>query len=229
MGGHIVLESSPGEGTTAICNIPFPVHDGPISGVLTATSLPRRARVSEKSQGTQVQRKRAGSAPNEPQRSATSSVSPSSETEVHILLVEDNPINRRVIALAIKKLGYSVATVCDGQEALQYLSKDSQRLRPTAVLMDCQMPIIDGYEATRRIRSNTDMFDEETRRLPIIALTASAIKGDREACWAAGMDDYLTKPAARDALERTLSRWTAAKRPQELGHNNSLELQPRHS
>jgi CheY-like chemotaxis protein len=78
------------------------------------------------------------------------------------------------------------------------------------------MPVIDGYEATRRIRRDADLFDERTRSIPIIALTASAIKGDREKCWDAGMDDYLTKPAGKEALERTLARWTAAKRPQEL-------------
>ncbi|KAF2823891.1 hypothetical protein CC86DRAFT_408909 [Ophiobolus disseminans] len=228
MGGKIALESSPGQGTTAICDIPFPVHDGPVSGVLTATALPRRARVSQKNHNTNEKepRKRAGSAPTDTKESGASSLSPSFDPEVHVLLVEDNPINRKVIALAIKKLGYTVSTACDGQEALHFLSKDSTRPKPAAVLMDCQMPNIDGYEATRRIRRDSDMFDEQTRRLPIIALTASAIKGDREACWAAGMDDYLTKPAAKTSLERTLSRWTAAERPQELGHNNSPELRP---
>jgi CheY-like chemotaxis protein len=142
-------------------------------------------------------------------------MSTSSEPDTHVLLVEDNPIGRKVISLAIMKLGYTVATACDGQEALDYLAKNSGKRRPTAVLMDCMMPIVDGYEATRRIRNDKDMFDERVRSLPIIALTASAIKGDREKCRAVGMDDYLTKPAARDALQRTLTKWTVAERPRE--------------
>jgi CheY-like chemotaxis protein len=124
---------------------------------------------------------------NSQKQSATSTMSISTEPDIHILLVEDNPINRKVISLAIKKLGYTVSTACDGQEALQYLCKQSQDIQPQAVIMDCQMPNIDGYEATRRIREDEDMFDEKTRRIPIIALTASAIKGDREKCWDAGM------------------------------------------
>jgi CheY-like chemotaxis protein len=146
-------------------------------------------------------------------------MSTSSEPDTHVLLVEDNPIGRKVISLAIKKLGYTVATACDGQEALDYLAKNSGKRRPIAVLMDCMMPIVDGYEATRRIRNDKDMFDERVRSLPIIALTASAIKGDREKCRAVGMDDYLTKPAARDALQRTLTKWTVPERPRGLSRD----------
>jgi CheY-like chemotaxis protein len=227
MGGTIALDSAPGEGTTATCDIPFPVHDKPMSALLTATALPRRARISQKPHESEVTRKRSGSVPTEQKRSAASSISISSEPECHILLVEDNPINRKVIALALTKIGYSVATACDGAEALKYLCIDSLRQKPTAILMDCQMPNVDGYEATRRLRSDTTMFDERTRSLPVIALTASAIKGDREACWQAGMDDYLTKPAARDALERTLAKWTAKERPHVLGYNHSHTSEPR--
>ena len=161
--------------------------------------------------------------PNSEKQSATSTISTSTEPDIHILLVEDNPINRKVISLAIKKLGYTVSTACDGQEALQYLCKQSQDIQPQAVIMDCQMPNVDGYEATRKIRKDQNMFDDKTRRLPIIALTASAIKGDREKCWDAGMDDYLTKPADRDALARRLIKWTAGTRPYELRHNLSCD------
>jgi CheY-like chemotaxis protein len=159
----------------------------------------------------------------EKKQSTISTISTCTEPDIHILLVEDNPINRKVISLTIRKLGYTVSTACDGKEALQYLCKQSEETRPHAVIMDCQMPNVDGYEATRRIRDDQDMFDAKTRRLPIIALTASAIKGDREKCWDAGMDDYLTKPAARDALERTLLKWTSETRPFELRHNSSRD------
>jgi CheY-like chemotaxis protein len=182
-----------------------------MSALLTATALPRRARISQKPHESEVTRKRSGSVPTEHKRSAASSISISSEPECHILLVEDNPINRKVIALALTKIGYSVATACDGAEALKYLCIGSLRQKPTAILMDCQMPNV----------------DEQTRSLPVIALTASAIKGDREACWQAGMDDYLTKPAARDALERTLAKWTAKERPHALGYNHSHSSEPR--
>jgi CheY-like chemotaxis protein len=223
MGGRIDLESRPGNGTTATCEIPFPVYDGPISGALTATTLPRRARLSNKSEEPKEQRPAPTSTANSKQ-SGTSTLSTCTEPDPHILLVEDNPVNRKVISLAIKKLGFTVSVACDGQEALQYLCKQSTETTPHAIIMDCQMPNVDGYEATRRIREDHDMFDEKTRRLPIIALTASAIKGDREKCWDAGMDDYLTKPADRDALERTLVKWTNGTRPYELRHNPSCEL-----
>lgn len=81
------------------------------------------------------------------------------------------------------------------------------------------MPVIDDYEATRRIREDHKMFDEEVRRLPIIALTASAIKDNKGECWEAGMDDYPNKPLARESLQRSLSKCTATERPHMLGHN----------
>jgi CheY-like chemotaxis protein len=213
MGGHLTLESLPGEGTTATCNIPFQVYNGPTGGLLKTTPLPKRAKFPGRVDSHTKNPVVTNNLSNEPINDGlpSPSWSASSESKMHILLVEDNYINRKVIALALKKLGYSVATACDGQEALDYLCKTSESPRPNAVLMDCMMPVIDGYEATRRIRQDSDMFDEQVRTLPIIALTASAIKGDKEKCWEAGMDDFLTKPAARDALARTLSKWTTSK------------------
>jgi CheY-like chemotaxis protein len=118
-----------------------------------------------------------------------------STTSSHILLVEDNPVNRKVIALTVKKLGYVVAIACDGQEALDYLCKQLVKPRPIVVLMDCMMPVVDGYEATRRIRKDKGMFDEHVRALPIIALTASTTKGDREKCLEVVMGDCLRNSA----------------------------------
>lgn len=222
MGGIIALESSLGEGTTATCSIPFPVYDGPDSDTIATPSLPRRARTYGRSSSLKTRPKRANSAPDQGlTRPGLPIITPPREGKQHILLAEDNAVNRRVIALVVKKLGYTVSVACDGQEALRYLRKDSSEKRPVAVIMDCQMPIVDGYEATRRIRSDVDVFDEETRALPIIALTASAIKGDRQKCWDAGMDDHLTKPASKEALRRTLAKWTAADRPHDVGYRSS--------
>jgi CheY-like chemotaxis protein/nitrogen-specific signal transduction histidine kinase len=129
----------------------------------------------------------------------------------HILVVEDNPVNRKIICLSVGKLGFSVSAVCNGQEALDYLAKSSSEPRPDAILMDCMMPQVDGYQATYQLRHDVDKFDEETRKIPIIALTASAIKGDREKCEAVGFSDYLKKPVVKDTLERSLLKWLAHK------------------
>ncbi len=118
----------------------------------------------------------------------------------HVLLVEDNPVNQTVIEAMLRSLGYEVSVVGDGAQAV-----DSVRQQTfDAVLMDCRLPIVDGYESTRRIRRLP-----ERNGLPIIALTANALLGDREACLEAGMDDYLAKPFKRTDLQQLLQRWLA--------------------
>jgi PAS domain S-box-containing protein len=117
----------------------------------------------------------------------------------HLLLVEDNPMNQLVATKLLAKLGYTVTVAGNGIEALQ--SMDNAEY--DAVLMDCQMPEMDGYAATREIRRR----EGESRHTPVIAMTAAAMHGDREACIAAGMDDYLTKPIRPDALTQMLDRW----------------------
>jgi hypothetical protein len=114
MGGRVDLDSTPGEGTTATCEIPFPVYDGPINGGLTATTLPRRVRLSDTSGEMKKQRPTRTRANNSEKRQSTTTSSAATEPDIHILLVEDNPVNRKVITLAIKKLGFMVSTVCDG-------------------------------------------------------------------------------------------------------------------
>ena len=115
-----------------------------------------------------------------------------------VLLVEDNPVNQSVIEAMLRSLGLAVCTAADGLEAVDLVG----RQRFAAVLMDCRLPHMDGYEATRRIRQ----LDNGTG-LPIIALTANALDGDRERCMTAGMDDYLSKPLRRSELQRVLQRW----------------------
>jgi PAS domain S-box-containing protein len=118
-----------------------------------------------------------------------------------ILLAEDNPVNQFVAREMLEALGYEVQVVANGAEAVRAVTQDSY----AAVLMDCQMPVMDGYEASSIIRSGGG----RTARIPIIALTASAMEGDVHRCIAAGMDDHLPKPVRMEELSRTLDRWLA--------------------
>ncbi|WP_212631669.1 ATP-binding protein [Pseudomonas sp. KB-10] len=119
-----------------------------------------------------------------------------------VLLVEDNPVNQTVIEAMLRSLGYQVSLVGDGQQAVHSCSQQDY----AAILMDCRLPLMDGYEATRQIRQL-----ERGRQVPIIALTANALQGDREACLQAGMNDYLAKPFKRADLQRILLRWLPAR------------------
>jgi CheY-like chemotaxis protein/two-component sensor histidine kinase len=119
-----------------------------------------------------------------------------------VLLVEDNPVNQTVIEAMLRSLGYRVSLVGDGAQAVHQVTQQPY----AAILMDCRLPIMDGYEATRQIRQLPNYAE-----LPIIALTANALQGDREACLEAGMNDYLAKPFKRADLQRILQRWLAPK------------------
>ena len=115
-----------------------------------------------------------------------------------VLLVEDNPVNQTVIEAMLRSLGYEVCVVDDGAKAVE----QTRTRRFAAVLMDCRLPVLDGYDASRRIRRLPGCAE-----LPIIALTANALEGDREACLAAGMNDYLAKPFKRADLQQILLHW----------------------
>jgi signal transduction histidine kinase/ActR/RegA family two-component response regulator len=116
-----------------------------------------------------------------------------------ILLAEDNHINQRVTQKLVERLGYSVDVVADGRQACDTSARESYDL----ILMDCQMPEMDGYQAAAEIRGRTG----PNRRTPIVALTASAMQGDRERCLAVGMDDYIAKPPPLEVLASTIDRW----------------------
>lgn len=115
-----------------------------------------------------------------------------------VLVVDDNEVNQFVAAEQMSSFGYEVEIASNGQEAVEMVRSG----RFAAVLMDCQMPVMDGYEATRAIRE----MESEGVHIPIIALTAHALFGERERVFTAGMDDYLTKPVRVDALRKTLAR-----------------------
>ena len=123
-------------------------------------------------------------------------------TPTRLLLVEDNPVNLAVGEKLLSVLGYSCDVAVNGQIALEKMAIGSYDL----ILMDCQMPVLDGYSATREWRDQ-EVLQGSTMRLPIVAMTANAMAGDRQRCLDAGMDDYLSKPVSREQLENCLQRW----------------------
>ena len=116
----------------------------------------------------------------------------------NVLLVEDNPVNQTVIEAMLRSLGFTVSVATDGAQAVRSAEGNDYEV----ILMDCRLPIIDGYEATRQIRLLPGRGE-----VPIIALTANALQGDRETCLSAGMNDYLAKPFKRNDLQQILQRW----------------------
>jgi len=128
----------------------------------------------------------------------------------HILVAEDNPVNQELALQMLQDMGCRVHIAANGEEAVDALTQnilDQWQDPYDLVLMDCQMPKMDGFEATVRIRQWAQGNASGDRRIPIIALTANAMEGDREKCLAAGMDDYLSKPFSRKQLSQVLERW----------------------
>jgi CheY-like chemotaxis protein/HPt (histidine-containing phosphotransfer) domain-containing protein len=136
----------------------------------------------------------------------------------HVLLVEDNPVNRQVAQRLLTLVGVSFDVAEHGKQALERLDAGHY----DAVLLDCQMPIMDGYLTARTIRK---LESDGTRpnRIPVIAMTANAMAGDREKCLAAGMDDYMSKPLNRALLEQMLQRWL----PSEARSRAAPEAKPK--
>ncbi|MDD2835417.1 MAG: response regulator, partial [Methanothrix sp.] len=130
-------------------------------------------------------------------------ISQSFKRKIRILVAEDNPVNQKVAQVLLGKMGLQSDVVANGREAVNAL----QTIPYDLVLMDCQMPEMDGYEATSKIRQ------PESKALnpciPIIAMTALAMHGDREKCIQAGMNDFIAKPILRRDLTEMLDRWLA--------------------
>ncbi len=136
-----------------------------------------------------------------------------------ILLVEDNIINQEVALGLLDLLGQTADIASSGIDALNNLSANDDNQQYDIIFMDCQMPMMDGYEATRAIRNSVDM---NFQHIPIIAMTANAMKGDREKCLEAGMNDYLVKPITTEGIERIFETWLSAKANVELWHDGPI-------
>ncbi len=145
------------------------------------------------------------SAPRAPRRLVVPSL------DLSVLVVEDNPVNQLVATGLLEALGVRVEVADDGEAAIEALKGDHGF---ALVLMDCRMPGIDGFDATRAIRA----AEPTGERVPIIAMTASALEGERERCLDAGMDDFLTKPVDPTQLEEVVQRWTKRSGPASDGH-----------
>ncbi len=128
------------------------------------------------------------------------------QSHCRVLVVEDNLINQRVAVIILSKLGYSADVAGDGSEALEMLQKQHYDL----ILMDCQMPVMDGFEATHAIRA----LPSDLSRIPIIAVTANALAGQREKCLATGMNEYISKPINSELLAAALRKYLA---PSDVG------------
>ena len=138
----------------------------------------------------------------------TVSLPPTEPIIARVLLVEDNSINAEVATAMLNRIGCHVELAVNGREAIRHCSQQ----RFDIVLMDCQMPIMDGFEATRQLRRlegerSTNSTANPTARLPIIALTANVMDGDRERCIDVGFDDYLAKPFRGHEVQAVLRRW----------------------
>jgi CheY-like chemotaxis protein len=195
------------QATAAIAETPVVVLTEPgrsaaevmAAGVAGALSRPVRPSQLHECLLAVLQDRRPGPTPT---RESVTADGQSSSHRPRLLVAEDNAVNQKVAARMLEKLDYRVDVVADGREAVEAL----RRVPYAAVLMDCQMPEMDGYEATAAIRC----AEGGSRRTPIIAMTASAMQGDRERCLAAGMDDYVTKPIRQGDLATVLQRWVDA-------------------
>jgi PAS domain S-box-containing protein len=142
--------------------------------------------------------------------------------EIKVLLVEDNQINQLVAQSLLSAYGLQVVIANNGKEAIDILANDSSPLPFSLALMDCHMPEMDGYEATKNIRSGN--AGRQYIKLPVVAMTANAMQGDREKCLAAGMDDYVTKPINETLLQNALLKWVKTESDRENDTAYSLAV-----
>jgi two-component system, sensor histidine kinase and response regulator len=200
-----------------------PVHGAPAapSGAVTALPRPVPSALTPAGQRDQLPASLPAGVP------AAQPAPPRGRKRRKVLLAEDNPVNVEVASAMLEGLGLEVCRAGNGAEALRSVQAEHFDL----VLMDCQMPVMDGFAATSEIRRREQQLGRG-RSLPIIAITANALQGDRESCLAAGMDDYLSKPFTQQALGQTIARWLKLPRaallpPQPIAAPVSTPAPPR--
>jgi CheY-like chemotaxis protein len=187
LGGQITMKSEAGRGSTFAFTAAFEKHSGSLE---TSTAI--APRVLGEAPKVRVARSPAAARPAEP-------APPAPSAKRRVLIAEDNLMNQRVATKLLQKVGCETHVVVNGREAVEAVRNNHYDL----VLMDCQMPEMDGFEATAAIRKMEGL----AKHTVIFALTANAMAGDREKCLAAGMDDYLSKPFDLKALERAIETW----------------------
>lgn len=208
MKGKIELESEPKVGTTAWFTVTFDkAQANATPGDPRAESLSRRA---------------SDHANREPSPNPYMDLSMVPKNQIRVCIAEDNAINQKIAIQYVQRLGYSHVKAYDnGLKAVEGLREMAAKGEPYhVILMDVQMPVMDGYDATRLIRQDSI---EEVRKILVIAMTASAIQGDREKCLAAGMNDYLAKPVRSDVLKKKLDAYI---QPQTPPHDREMRESP---
>ncbi len=204
MAGTIEIDSMVEIGSTFTVQLPLPEVEEPAAQEAGPGTAPYRVRAPYRGRATSgvFRAPDVGTLPGEDSSSSLSQELDAQDARV--LVADDNDVNRLVMRLQLKALGIACDTVDSGAEVLEALAKKSYDL----LMLDCQMPGLDGYQTARRIRAG-----ETEGRIPIIAVTAHAMKGDRDHCLASGMDDYLSKPFREADLWEILVRWLPGQLP----------------